>query len=194
MKTCTYSQVLAVVASLRSFDSGRLPAEEGRMLLPVFASVLPDLWTREAWPELCDHLESVTLDANACFDLREGDADEMGDILAIIQLGDPRLSTAVQSLGREQWARLEGRVNVVTDQATVWVDWQTPCPDLLAVAAASLDAYTLPLRFKLPLAALGAAHLIANEDPGMAGVLRGVAESELVRQTARLGERPWWRR
>src|SRR5690606_13495485 len=90
--------------------------------------------------------------------------------------------------------RLENRVHVMSDLAgAVWVDWQTPAPDLLAVADEDLDAYELPARFKLPLAARGAALLAADDDPLKAAALRALAETELTKQTVRL-TRPWWRR
>ena len=88
MKTVPYSQIQALAADLAGRPRDKLPTSEATMLRAFFAEELPDLWNREAWPELCDHLEAVTLDANACFSTREGDADEMGDILAIIMGGN----------------------------------------------------------------------------------------------------------
>jgi len=174
-----------------------LPTTESTMLRAFFAAELPDLWEREAWPELCDHLEAVTLDSANCFDLREGDADEIGDILTIVVGGDPRLTTLVTRLPREQYTRLEDRVNVkaLQLQGALYVDWQTPCPDLLASALdveATLNAYTLPLRFRLPLAMRGAALLLGEEDPMRAAALRAAADIELAKQSQRLNK-PWWR-
>lgn len=198
MKTVTYEQIETLAADLAGRPRGKLPTSEATMLRAFFAEELPDLWTRAAWPELCDHLESVTLDANGCFSTREGEATEMGDILAIIAGGNPLSTNAVSVLGREQWTRLNGRVNVRVVNSVLYVDWQTPAPDLLDNAAlgissdADLADYELPARFKLALAARGAALLIAEEDPAQAGVLRGLAETNLMRQVARLTQ-PWWR-
>lgn len=200
MKTVPYSQIEALAADLAGRPRGKLPTSEATMLRAFFAEELPDLWNREAWPELCDHLEAVTLDANNCFSTREGDADEMGDILALIEGGNPLTTNAVSVLPREKYTRLNDRVNVRTanSSAGLWVDWQTPAPDLLDNDAlgiandAALGAYALPARFKKPLAARGAALLLAEEDPAQAGVLRGIAEANLARQTARL-TKPWWR-
>jgi len=198
MKTVPYSQIQALAADLAGRPRDKLPTSEATMLRAFFAEELPDLWNREAWPELCDHLEAVTLDASACFSTREGDADEMGDILAIIEGGNPLTTNAATVLPRERYTRLDDRVNVRALSGTLYVDWQTPCPDLLdntdmgIANDAALQAYELPARFKLPLAARGAALLIAEEDPAQAGVLRGLAENNLMRQVTRLSK-PWWR-
>lgn len=198
MKTVPYSQIQALSADLAGRPRDKLPTSEATMLRAFFAEELPDLWTREAWPELCDHIEAVTLDDNACFSTREGDPTEMGDILAIIMGGNPLLMNTVTVLPRENWSRLDDRVNVRTLSGSLYVDWQTPAPDLLDNTAlgiandAALQAYEIPARFKLPLAARGAALLLAEEDPAQAGVLRGLAENNLARQVARISK-PWWR-
>jgi hypothetical protein len=190
MKTTTYGDILNLAAELADRTRDNLPTSEATMLLAFFAAELPDLWNREAWPELCDNIESVTLDANDCFSLREGDADEMGDILGIFEEGDPRTST--QCIRVRDWTRLDNRVNVVATQATVYVDWQDPAPDLLAVESSALSAYTLPRRFYLSLAYKGAAHLIHAEDPQRAAQYLAMADMELAKQTARINP-PWWR-
>lgn len=198
MKTVPYSEIQALAADLAGRPRDKLPTSEATMLRAFFAEELPDLWTREAWPELCDHIEAVTLDDDACFSTREGAANEMGDILAIIMGGNPLLMNTVTVLPRENWTRLDDRVNVRTLSGSLYVDWQTPAPDLLDNAAlaiandAALQAYEIPARFKLPLAARGAALLIAEEDPQQAGTLRGLAEQNMAKQVARLSK-PWWR-
>jgi hypothetical protein len=195
MKTTTYEEIKLLAADLAGRPRDKLPPSEATMLRAFFAAELPDLWQREAWPELCDHLESVTLDSNKCFSLREGDADEMGDILAIIHGGNPLTTNRVTVLPRSQYTRLEDRVNVLAETDTVYVDWQTPAPDLLAAAydvEATLDATPLPVRFRLPLAARGAALLLADEDPQRAAALRLLADNELTKQAQRV-QVPWWR-
>ena len=202
MKTVTYSDVLNLAAELagRADDTTtgglRLTPSEAILLRTLFASELPDLWESEAWPELCDHVEAVTLDSDSCFSLREGAADEMGSVLALVASGDPRVTTIVTVLPRERWTRLDDRVNVVGPvSGSLYVDWQTPCPDLMddAVVAPALADYELPVRFKLPLAARGAALLLAEEDPVRAATLRALAAQAMMNQASRL-TRPWWRR
>lgn len=193
MRTTTYQEVKDLATDLAGIPRGKLATTEATMLLAFFAAELPDLWNREAWPELCDHLEAVTLDANNCFDTREGDADEMGDILAVIHGGNPLTTNRVTVLPPNQYTRLNDRVNVLADTGDLYVDWQTPAPDLLGVASADLAAYELPERFRLPLAARGAALLIAEEDPQRAAALRLLADNELTKQAQRLSN-PWWRR
>ena len=193
MRTVTYLQIRNTAADLAGRPRDRLPDGEIQVLRAFFASELADIWTREAWPELCDHLESVTL-ASKMFSLREGAADEMGDILAIIEGGDPRTTTAVSKVAG--WTRLDNRVNVVTNYASVYVDWQTPVTNLMATTydtEATLNALTLPQRFHLPLAARGAALLLAEEDVIRAAALRTFADVELAKQAVKITNRPWWR-
>lgn len=198
MKTVPYEQVKQQAAELADRTRDNLPANEALMLRAFFATHLPDLWNREAWPELCDHLEAVTLDAANTFSAREGNpTTEMGDILALITGGDPRVTAAVTILPRDQSTRLDGRVHVLADVGGgLWVDWQTPAPDLLSEDLddeAALNAYELPARFKLPLALKGAAELLATEDPLRAAQYRVLADTDLLKQAARL-TKPWWRR
>lgn len=196
MKTTTYETIKNLAADLAGRPRGKLPTSEATMLRTFFAVELPDLWQREAWPELCDNLEQVTLDSEGCFDLREGDADEMGDILAVIVGGNPLVTTQVTKLDPAQVTRLDGRVNVPASavDAALWVDWQLPCPDLLdSDLDATLDATTLPKRFELALAMRGAALLLSEEDPMRAAALRSAADVELAKQAQRIAVKPWWR-
>lgn len=196
MKTVPYSEVQTLAADLAGWPRDKLAVSEAAMLRAFFAAELPDLWQREAWPELCDHIEQVTLDSNNCFSLREGAADEIGDLLALIVGGDPRLTTRVEVLPASQYTRLENRVNVMVlpPSGGLWLDWQTPCPDLLddAVTGADPAAYELPARFKLPLAARGAALLVAEVDPQKADTLRALAAEKIQQEAQRL-RKPWWR-
>jgi hypothetical protein len=207
MRIVTYQRIKELAAQLAGRTTDNLPTTEVTMLRAFFAAQLPDLWNREAWPELCDHLEAVTLDSENCFDKRLTAADEMGDILALIQGADPRTSNQVTVLGRERYVDFGSRVNVLrpnqsngtstTDTApALYVDWQTPAPNLLATTydtEATLNALELPERFLLPLAMRGAALLLADEDPGRAAAYRGTADNELIKQAARI-TRPWWRK
>lgn len=194
MKTCTYNQVETLAAELAGRPPDKLPTTEATMLLAFLAGKLPEIWNREAWPELCDNLEEITLDDNNAFDKREGDADEMGDILSVLLGFDPRLNTNSTRLNDDQVTELDGRVVVNAPSSTaVFVEWQQPAPELLEVAAVDLAAYTLPRRFKLALAFYGAAFLLVQEDPALSDRYRGLAEQDLNTQAARL-TRPWWRR
>lgn len=193
MRTKTYAQIKTLAADLAGRPRDKLPTSEAAMLRTFLAAELADLWEREAWPELCDHLEQITLDGNDCFSLREGDSDEIGRVLWI---GDLNPLTNAGPTRLRDFTRLDDRVNVNTSLASVWVDWQTPAPDLMASAydvEATLNAYTLPERFYLPLAWRGAALLLAEEDPQRAATYRNAADTELLKQAARI-KPPWWRR
>lgn len=197
MATITYAQIKQLAADLAGWPPGKLPPGEVTRARRFAASELADLWTREAWPELCDHLELVTLDAEKCFSVREGvsggtGVGEMGDILTILE-GNPLTTTSVQRV--ESWTRLDGRVHVLANAVALYVDWQTPAPDLLATALdveATLDAYQIPARFRLPLALRVAARLLADENPASSSSYFREAEQELMKQTARI-TKPWWR-
>lgn len=118
----------------------------------------------------------------------------MGDILAIVSGGDPRTNNAVQTLDRDQWTELDDLVNVIASPlGSLYVDWQTPVPDLLSVASADLAAYELPRRFRNVLAWLGAAMLLEDEDPARANKCRAAAELDLLKQATRI-KKPWWRK
>lgn len=183
-----YAAVLAERIPISVDPNAGLPDSENAMLALVFASELPDLWNREAWPELCDHIEEVAL-TSFRFSKRIGDANEMGDILGVYN-ADPRSA----NLG---WSRLEyveedAYVRVLTESATVWVDWQEPPTELDDLTDAQLTAINLPARFRRTLALLGAAALIEAEDAPKAAGLRAMAEREMAKQTSRV-QRAWWR-
>jgi len=295
MKTTTYGDILNLTAELADRTRDNLPTSEAAMLRALFAAELPDLWNREAWPELCDNLEEVALDENKCFPMEQetllilsgaglsdcngeysvdgteggkpkyvkgantvswqlslfwsitADAGignqtvyysledvatpdlvtewtpglpdipdlvsfgisaqpewspaptvelsleaDRGEILAVLNQ-DPRETTAVSKI--TEWTPLNNRVHVTTSLSSVWVDWQTPTPDLLddAVTGGTLADYELPARFKMPLALKGAAHLVRAEDPELAARYVALADAELLKQVARL-KLPWWRR
>lgn len=189
MKTTTGGDILNLAAELADRTRDNLPTSEATMLRTFISTELPDLWNREAWPELCDNLASVSLDENKCFDLNEGEAGEIGDILGIYD-ADPRTTTVVSSI--TNFTRLDNRVNVVTSLASIYVDWQDPAPDMSSLSVSDFAAYELPLRLKLPLALKGAAHLLRTEDPQRAAQYLSMADAELIKQATRL-DRPWWR-
>ena len=75
---------------------------------------------------------------------------------------------------------------------TVYLYWQLPCPDLLALSTAQLNALTLPLVFGNYLALLGAGHLLTADGAlSLAGVQFGLARSDLDFQRTRI-KRPQW--
>lgn len=189
MKTVTFNDIKQLAFELADRPRADIPPTEATMFLAFCAAELPDLWNKEAWPELCANVESVGV-TNGVFGKREGDADEIGDVLGVFD-SDPRSSS--KGFNTLEFVEEDDQVRCLTSSADVWVDWQLPAPDLLSIAADQLAATTLPARFKLPLAFRGAAHLLAPEDPGRAGQYRAMAEVELSRQASRL-QRPWWRK
>ena len=169
----------------------RLPPSEATLLLAFLSAELLALWNAEAWPELCPDIETITLDADKTFSKREGDADEMGDVLAIFIHGNPQTTTLCQPV--EDWVEANGKVRVNTDQTTLYVEYMTPPTDLLSIAAGSLEATTLPRRFLQPLAFKAAGFLLATEDPATAERYRQLGEADWRRQAGMLAV-PWWRK
>lgn len=155
------------------------------MLLAFFAAELPDIWNREAWPELSDNIDAVTASGRAFTKTAA-----MGDILGVYDTANPQTTT---TFGEVEFIDAGDSVRVMTDLTGLFVEYQDPAPDLLAVEDDDLDDYELPARFKLPLAFRGAAHLIEQEDPVLAAKYNGMAEVEMLRQAARI-TRPFWRR
>lgn len=195
MRITTYSQVLALAAQLagRADDttSGlRLPPSEAQLLLAFLAAELLDLWTIEAWPELCPDIAPVTLDADKTFSKREGEDNEMGDILSIHICGNPQLTTIAEAV--PDFAEADGKVRVQTDQTTLYVEYQLPAPDLLTVPANELDAYELPLRFKNPLAFKAAGWLLTQEDPALSEKYRQLGNAKIALDAGKIPV-PWWR-
>lgn len=196
MNTATYSAVrtLAAYYAGRADDTTggdlRLPPSESALLLAFIADELIQVWQAEAWPELCNDFEAVSVTDKA-FSKREGDNDEMGDILSIYITGSPHTTTLCSPI--EDWVEADGEVRVETTEATVYVEYQDPAPDLLAVDSGDLDDYELPLRFKPILALRAAAWLLAEEDPARAEKYRQLANARLAYEAGRVTV-PWWRR
>jgi hypothetical protein len=188
MKTVTYAQIASLAAREAGRPPGKLPTSEAELLRDFIGDHLPEVWNREAWPELCNDFEIVTL-ANGQF--AKSDSTK-GDVLSIYVGGNPQVNTICQPV--EDWVETDGAVRVNPGASgAVFVEYQDPVATLPEYGAAGLDATTLPERFKYPLARLAAADLIEEEDPGKAERLRNRAERELQRQASRFSV-PWWRR
>jgi hypothetical protein len=190
MKTVAYSAIKRLAASRADRPVDKLPTGEAALLRNELAEWLPQLWNREAWPELCRG-EALALTDHA-FDKREGETDEIGDILGVYAGGNPETATAVLAL---EWTEADGAARVLTDETSVYVEWQLPPPDLLDAdydTAAALDALELPRRLREPLSLYGAAALIESENVVRAAQLRSRAELNLARQASALRP-PWWR-
>lgn len=196
MKTVPYSEIKELAAELagRADDTTnglRLPPSEAALLLSFLASDIVDVWNAEAWPELCEDFETVTLSADKTFSKREGDADEMGDILSIYVTANPQTSTICTAV--DDWVEADGKVRVMTDQTTLYVEYMQPAPDLLSVEEDDLDDYELPRRFKNILAFRAAAFLLAQEDPALAERYRNLGNARLLAEAGRVPI-PWWRK
>lgn len=185
-----YAAILAERVPLTMDATGGLPDSENLMLALTFANELPDLWNREAWPELCDNLEAMTL-TNGVVTKREAPtANPQGDILGVYTADPQSRTTGWQAL---DFVEGNSRIQVQTILDSVYVDWQLPPTELDDLTAAELTAIELPVRFRLPLALLGAAALLDAEDAGKAAAYRARCERELIKQASRI-QAAWWRR
>lgn len=188
----TYEQVFDLCVQLAGRSPDNVPAQEATMLRAFFAAELPDLWRKEAWPELCAIAEQ-TLTANV-FSKHAGTNDEIGEVLGVFTQ-DPRSTAGWQRFPADKVIEGDGEVRVATSLGTVWVESMSPVPDLLDPALdveATLLAAELPGRFRLVLAFRGAAHLLSSEDPELANKYLTMAENELTKLAAPL-TRPYWR-
>jgi hypothetical protein len=189
MKTVTYSQIESLAARLAGRPPDKLPPSEAELLRDFIGDHLPRLWNREAWPELCNDFETVTV---ASGQFSKSDTTK-GDVLSIYSQGNPQTQTNVIAI--KDWVETDGAVRVTdpTGSASLYVEYQDPVATLPEYGVAGLDATVLPERFRFPLARLAASDLIEDEDPPKAERLRARAERELVEQASRFG-RPWWRK
>ena len=194
----TYEQIWDLAVSMAGQTQDNVTEKDSVLMQVFLAGELPDLWNKEAWPELCDNLTQVSL-ANNAFSLNQGDPNEMGEILGLYPQDPRNPSHGWDRIRPDRYWTGDGQVYVDTGLAQIWVDYQLPVPDLLDPSLigqnneAALMAVTLPNRFRLPLAYRGAGHLVATEDPQLSGMLTKMAEVELGRQAAKL-TLPWWRR
>lgn len=189
MRTCTYIQIQNLAAELAGRTRDKLPPSEATMLLGFIAVELDQLWNSQAWPELNPDIEAITV-TNRQFSKREGDADEIGDVLGIYS-ANPATTTRFRSVG---FSEIDETVRIDESLASVYVDYLLPAPELLEVAAAALDATEIPLRFKKILAFRAGAFLRGIDGQlEMAGSLLGVASSALADELRRLPPEPPWR-
>lgn len=197
MRTVTILEWKNLVAYLagRAEDTtstGKLTPAEAVSIMGFLASDICQVWNREAWPALCDNMESITVTSRA-FSKRVGAADEIGDILAVIEGGtDPRTTTICRTLPRDKWTDLETRVLVTSNESALWVDWQLPCPTPTAVIAYT-NVSTLPEVLHYALACRAAAFLVADEDPVRTAQLGRLAEMDLNYRASKITT-PWWRK
>lgn len=188
----SYQTIWNLAVQLAGRTPDNVPPAEETMLQAFFAAELPDLWNKEAWPELCDNLRQVTLTGGA-FSKNLGTVNEIGDVLGVYTL-DPRQTPGWSRFPSNRVVEANGQVYVSTNLGAVFVDFELPAPDLLdpSLNEAALMATVLPSRFRLPLAFRGAAHLLSTEDPELANKYLTMAENELARQAAKV-QRPYWR-
>lgn len=76
----TYEQIWDLAVSMAGQTQDNVTEKDSVLMQVFLAGELPDLWNKEAWPELCDNLTQVSL-ANNAFSLNQGDPNEMGEIL-----------------------------------------------------------------------------------------------------------------
>lgn len=200
MKTITYQNLQDNAAEMAGRPRDKLPVSEQAMLLNFFAYELKTMWNQCAWPELCDNLQSYTpVNTNGVLTIskNEGTAQEIGDVLWVgtadpRNTGGPRAHTLDFETGNGQIYLLNP---LCVPQGVVWVDWQLPPTDLLAVSlnpttaqptlgnAANpftLAGTLLPARFFQPLSMKAAAKLLTIDgELQKAGALESMANQQI---------------
>ncbi len=193
MKTVIYNNVLFRAAELAGRTRDKLLTSESTMLLGFIAAELNVLWHSVAWPELCDNIASYTPVNNSgvtTVTKNEGNPGEIGDVLGV-WTDDPRVTTKARYV---KFSEGNGQIYILEALATVWIDWQLPVTDLLAISDPNTLANTaLPARFFLPLALKAAGWLLQSDGEVAAGsALKAAGEQELARQGADV-QNPRWR-
>lgn len=192
MKTISYNEILYRAAEAAGRTRDNLLASEATVLKSIFAQELRRVWLSEDWDDTREPVLTVALDADKQFSNPYSSTD-LGEVLGIF--------TQTPG-GSTPWSRLNfhrvGDDFTVTPKdgnavpETVYVYYQTECPDLLALSQENLNALEIPLVFGNYLALRGAAHLLtADGDPQLAGVQFGLAESQLNFERTRI-QRPEW--
>jgi hypothetical protein len=160
----------------------KVPPSEGVMMRGWLDTHLQTIWEGAVWPELLKVSAAAVAVADHAFSKNEGTAGELGDVLGYYERQPHRLDET-------PWFDFNEGDNVVRidgHRDSVWPVYQLPCPDLTAVAAADLAAYTLPRRFKAYLAYMVGGELAkADGDAALAGVNYGLAEKALGRAQQR---------
>ena len=185
MKTITYNEMLYRAAEAAGRTRDNLPVEEAAVLKSIFASELPDVWASEDWDDLREPILTVTLDDNDEF-ANPYNTTELGEVLGIYSQ-DPNGSTPWQRLDfykqQDQFhvtqGAVDGRVPVPVPD-TVYVYYQTACPDLLALTGTALANQEIPTFIGNYLALRGAGHLLAADGAAtLAGVQFRLAQEQL---------------
>ena len=186
MITTTYQDVMGRAAENAGRTRDKVPPSEQVMLLGWIDSYLHNIWQDAVWPELIVVAAAPVAVANHSFSKNEGSVDptapEMGDILGYYTRAPRNPEDAPEFDFNEG----NGVVNIGSHHSSVWPVYLLPCPDLTAVAAAALPAYTLPMRFKAYLAYMAGGELAkADGDANLAGTNFGLGEKQLAREQSR---------
>ena len=176
-----------MAAAMAGRVPGKLPPSDAA-LLRIFANTgLRKAHRAEFWTETMN-LEGIT-PSDRLFLLREGDANEIGEIADILT-SDPRGTTRFEKVRSE---RALGVAYVYTAASPVYVYWQTPPVDLLDVADADLAATPIPEIFKEFVAHFAAAYLLfADDKPAAAGQMLALAQNALLFESSSILT-PYWR-
>lgn len=195
MKTCTFQEILNLAANYAARTTAKLPVAEQTLLQAYLATEFETLFTSQCWSFLIPDFVNVTGIVGQQVSLNEGDANEFGDILAIL---DQNPHTT------DYWRH----INYSVGDDVIWLDdpiesvWiealkpypGTDFPDLAAMTLANFLAATCPRAWKQILARKAAAELLtADSDPAGAGVQMGLAERALSSAVNRFCPTPAWR-
>lgn len=196
MKTISYNEVLYRAAEAAGRTRDNLLATEATVLKSIFAVELKKAWMAEDWNDLRQPIYAAALTSNA---FSQVTPTECGEIFNIFDQ-DPNGSTPWTKLNFDiagdtvtvRPATERPAYGSTSVPSTVYVHYQSVCPDLLALSQTQLNALTLPLFLGNYLALRGAGHLLtADGAPGLAGVQFGLAESALDFERTRI-RRPIW--
>lgn len=195
MITVLYSDVLNQAAEVAGRTRDKLPVKEALMCQGFLATALREVWNGNyQWPELIKLVQVLPVNPAVTVQnipKQEGTANALGDILGV-WTGNPQGTYQYYGL------RFEEQDNAVYlpdgPQASVWVEYMLPCPDLNAFNATTqpaLLAYPIPVRFRNFLAWSAAGHLCrADGQVAQGDEFLALARSEIIIEQQRLAPVP----
>lgn len=177
-------------AELAGRTRDKIPVSEATILLGFIASDLLEIWNMQAWPELVPDPEQMAV-TDRRIGKRLGLATELGDVLGVFT-ANPLATTRYRHV---EWEEADGFIRVHGSNALLWVEYMLPAPDLLNVAAADLEATTIPRRFGNYLSMRAAGQLLgADGDTQTGAAWVNLAEQAMTREVNRLAPAPAHRR
>lgn len=195
MKACAFEEILNQAAEYAQRTRGKLPTVEQGMLHQFLATEFETLFTSQCWSFLIPDFQQVTGIVGQQVSLNEGNANELGDILAILSQ-NPHTTDYWRHI---RYSLGNGVIWLDDPIETVWIEAMYPYPgteypDLAGMTLAEFKDAACPRAWRQYLARKAAAELLtADDNAAAAGVQMGLAERALAAAINRFCPTPAWR-